>query len=313
MTDDPLVTVVIPTWNRSRLVAEAVASVVAQSYRNWELIVVDDGSTDDTIRCLESFAIPGLKIVRSAHIGHIGRLRNLGARNGKGAFIAFLDSDDLWYPAKLERQISALLRSDAGWSYTAYALMSEAGARIPLYSGKAPAISGHIIHALLREETGVCPCTLVVRRSLFEFIGGFCEDSRNPFRDDAEIALRLARYSEVLALPETLALIREHPGRMTRALAAPYEHSAVVYELFLRDEFERDLRLLARRRWAECLAKAGAERLQAGEYRASANLFWHALTKTGVTTCWLRAAAGGMRNRLRRMGSTGITPTAQRP
>ena len=108
--DGPLVTVIIPTWNRSRLVAEAVASVVAQSYGNWELIVVDDGSTDNTVDRLESFAIRGLKIVRTAHIGHIGRLRNLGAHAGQGTFLAFLDSDDLWCPAKLERQISALDR-----------------------------------------------------------------------------------------------------------------------------------------------------------------------------------------------------------
>lgn len=311
--DGPLVTVVIPTWNRSRLVAEAIASVIAQTYRNWELIVVDDGSTDDTLQRLQSFAVPRLRIVRSAHLGHIGRLRNLGARAGDGEFVAFLDSDDLWCPAKLERQISALLGSDAGWSYTEYALMSEAGARLPLRSGKAPAISGRILRALLRKETGVCPCTLIVRRPLFDAIGGFGEDGRIPYRDDMDIALRLARRSEVLALPEVLALIREHPGRMTRHMLAPYEHSAAVYELFLRGETDSDLCSLARQRWAECLANAGADRLEAGEYKTSAILFWSAFTKAGVTVGSLRAAARGMRNRLRRSRSTGIAPAAQRP
>jgi glycosyltransferase involved in cell wall biosynthesis len=306
LIDESRVTVVVPTWNRRRLVAEAVASVVAQSYRNWELVVVDDGSTDDTVRRLENFGLPNLKVVRSPHIGHLGRLRNLGVRAGGGEFVAFLDSDDLWCPTKLERQIAALRGSQAGWSYSEYALLSESGARMPLRSGRAPAISGHIVRALLKEETGVCPCTLVVRRSLFDAVGGFREDDRIPFRGDADIALRLARASETIALPETLALVREHARRMTRDIAAPHEHSAVVYELFLRDERDKDLRLLAQRGWARCLASAGAERMGIGEYRASVRLFSKALIEAGLTGNWLRAVARGARNRLGSIGSSRI-------
>jgi teichuronic acid biosynthesis glycosyltransferase TuaG len=309
--DGALVTVVIPTWNRSRLVAEAVASVVGQSYRYWELIVVDDGSTDDTIHRLESLAIPGLKIVRCAHVGHIGRLRNLGARSGTGEFIAFLDSDDLWCPTKLERQLSVLSHSGLDWSYTEYALISESGVKIPLRSGKVPAISGHIIRALLKEETGIHCDTLLVRRTLFDAIGGFCEDPRIPFRDDAEIVLRLARSSEVVAIPETLALVREHTGRATRGIATPNEQSAAVYELFLENESDRDLRTLARRRWASCLAGAGTDRLSMGEYKTSAGLFWKAFTVAGLSPDLMTAVARGIRNRLRR--SARITPAAQRP
>ena len=289
---------VVPTWNRCRSVAQAVASVVAQSYGNWELIVVDDGSTDNTVAELGRLAIPNLKLVRSPHIGHIGRLRNIGARAGSGEFVAFLDSDDLWCPTKLERQITTLCNSAAGWSYSEYALVSEVGARLPLRVGRAPAISGSILPALLREETGICPCTLVVRRSLFDALGGFCEDERIPYRDDAYFALRLARSSEAVAIPQVLALIREHPGRVSRHIAAPHEHSAVVYEFFLRDESDRELRLLAKRCWARCLARAGAERLEAGEYRASANLYRNALVHGGLTGAWFGAAARGLRSLL---------------
>jgi len=313
LINGPLVAVVIPTWNRCRMVAEAAASVVAQSYRNWELIVVDDGSDDDTVDHLGGLAIPNLKIVRSPHIGHIGRLRNLGVNAGRGEFVAFLDSDDRWCPTKLERQIAALCSSDAGWSYTEYALVSETGVPMSLRAGRAPAISGHIVRALLKEETGVCPCTLVVRRSLFDAVGGFCEDERNPYRGDSDIALRLARRSQAIAIPETLALIREHRGRMTRDLAAPHEHSAMVYELFLRDESDRGLRVLAQRGRARCLAAAAAARFEAGEYGTSANLFWIALKQAGLTGDWLRAAARGVRNRLRRASPHGASRTATRP
>lgn len=310
LRDDPLVTVVIPTWNRCRLVAEAVASVVVQGYRNRELIVVDDGSTDDTVRRLEEFGLPNLTIVRSPHTGHLGRLRNLGVRAGAGEFVAFLDSDDLWCPTKLERQMAALQGSRAGWSYCEYALVSETGRRLPLRSGKAPAISGRIVRALLTEETGVCPCTLVVRRTLYDAIGGFREDDRIPYRGDVDIALRLARNSEAIAVAETLALVREHSGRMTRDIATPHEHSAVVYELFLRDEPDKELRRLAKQGWAGCLAGAGAERLAMGEYRASANLFSKSLLAGGLTGRWLRAVARGVRNRLRRAGSGRIAAAA---
>ena len=284
MDENPLVTIVIPTWNRERLVEQAVASVVAQTYGNWELFVADDGSTDDTVDRLNRFALPHLHVVRSEHRGHIGRLRNLGAWAGSGELIAFLDSDDLWRPDKLEKQVRALRNSDAGWSYTEYALFADDGAEIPLRAGRAPAISGHIVCALLKEETCVCPCTLLVRRSLFAAIGGFSEHPRLFCRDDADIALRLARASEAIAIPEQLTLVREHAGRLTRTLDAPHEHSAVVYESFLRsggDGVSQTL-ALARARCARCLLAAGAQRLKAGQYRRAAALFWRALASGGL-------------------------------
>src|SRR5438105_38659 len=117
MDDNPLVTVVIPTWNREHLVPQAVASVVGQTYRNWELFVVDERSTDDTLGRLNRLALPNVHVLQCAHRGHIGRLRNFGAAAGRGELIAFLDSDDLWRPQKLEKQIRRLRDSRAGWSY----------------------------------------------------------------------------------------------------------------------------------------------------------------------------------------------------
>ncbi|HEY2446894.1 MAG TPA: glycosyltransferase family A protein [Rhizomicrobium sp.] len=299
MDNNPLVTVVIPTWNRERLVEQAVASVVAQSHANWELFVVDDGSTDDTVGRLERLALPNVRILRSAHLGHIGRLRNLGAATGRGEFIAFLDSDDLWRQRKLEIQLGAVRSAAADWSYTEYELLGENGLEIPLHSGRAPAISGNIVRALLQQETGVCPCTLLVRRSLFDAIGGFCEDPRMAYRDDAEFALRLARASEAIALPERLTLVREHDGRLTKTLNAPHEHSAFVYEFFLKVETSGELRRLARRRRAECLCAAGAQSLERGEYGKAAALFCRSLASGGPGCAYARAAARGIRARLR--------------
>ena len=275
MDDAGLVTVVIPTWNRAGLVEQAVASVVAQTYANWELVVVDDGSTDDTAGRLRRLALPNFRLVRTAHFGHLGKLRNLGAAAGRGAFLAFLDSDDLWRPEKLETQLCAMRKdARAGWSYTEYSLFGGDGGEMPLRSGRAPAISSDVLRALLKEETGICPCTLLVRRSLFEEIGGFSEEPRLAFRDDFEIVLRLAGASSVIAIPERLALVREHEGRLTKTLPYPHEHSAVPYEFFLARATDSELRRLARRRRADCLRKAGAQRLREGHFGYAAALFW---------------------------------------
>jgi glycosyltransferase involved in cell wall biosynthesis len=291
MNDNPLVTVVIPTWNREQLVQQAVASVAAQTYKNWELFVVDDGSTDGTTGRLCRLGLPNLHIVQSAHVAHIGRLRNLGANAGRGELIAFLDSDDLWRPEKLEKQIRAIQKAGTGWSYTEYSLVIDRDFELPLHCGRAPAISGNIVRALLQEETGVCPCTLLVRRSLFEAIEGFSENPRMAYRDDAEIALRLACASEVVALPERLTLVREHAGRLTKALPAPHEHSAAVYELFLHYNTSPDLKKLARERWIECLSRAAIQRMHSGEYGLAASLYWRMLAEGVLGGGLLRAVA----------------------
>lgn len=274
MDDRNLVTVVIPTWNRAQLVEEAIASVVEQTYANWELLVVDDGSSDDTAGRLGRRALPNLRVIQTAHLGHIGKLRNLGARAGTGAFIAFLDSDDLWLPKKLETQLHAMtMEPRAGWSYTEYSLFRDES-DIALRCGQAPALSGDVIYALLKQETGVCPCTLLVRRAFFEQIGGFSEDRRLAVRDDVDIALRMARASPAVAIAERLTRVREHEGRLTNTLSAAYEHSAAAYEFFLNSETDRELRRLARRRCADCFWSAGAQRLLDGEFGYAGTLLW---------------------------------------
>ncbi len=93
---DPTVTVVIPTFDRLVLLSEAVESVKAQTYDDWELLVVDDGSTDHTAEYVQAEQDQRIDLIRSAHRGNIGAVRNLGVSHARGRFVAFLDSDDLW-------------------------------------------------------------------------------------------------------------------------------------------------------------------------------------------------------------------------
>src|SRR6266487_2699709 len=103
---DPLVSVIIPTFNREAYLREAIESVFAQTYSNWELIVADDGSTDGTRAYLASVTDRRTHVIELEHCGTPARLRNTALARAQGTYVAFLDSDDLWAPEKLELQIN---------------------------------------------------------------------------------------------------------------------------------------------------------------------------------------------------------------
>lgn len=108
MNSSPIISIVLPTYNRANLISETIESVINQSYTNWELIVIDDGSTDDTQKVVTSFQDSRIHYYFIEHSANLGKVRNEGIRKATGEFIAFLDSDDLWKPHKLERQHSLL-------------------------------------------------------------------------------------------------------------------------------------------------------------------------------------------------------------
>ncbi|MGH7451509.1 MAG: glycosyltransferase family 2 protein, partial [bacterium] len=115
----PLVSVIIPTFNRLKYLKEAVASVFAQTYAHWELIVVDDGSTDDTLHYVSTLDDPRVRLVSETHSGNPARMRNVGVAHARGEYVAFLDSDDLWESDKLAVQLE-YLHTCRGyrWCYT---------------------------------------------------------------------------------------------------------------------------------------------------------------------------------------------------
>jgi glycosyltransferase involved in cell wall biosynthesis len=130
-----MVTVVIPTYNRVALVQQAIASVIAQTYRNWELIIVDDGSDDGTPGAIIAMNDPRIKLLTKPHVGNIALLRNIGVNEGSGEWLAFLDSDDIWIPRKLEIQLFFLLQEGKRWGYGGSELMNDDMQTIPNKAG----------------------------------------------------------------------------------------------------------------------------------------------------------------------------------
>ena len=184
----PLVSVVIPTYNRVRLVQEAVASVLAQSYRPLELIVVDDGSTDATGDALAGRS--EVCVLRQPHTGMPGQARNAGARLARGEYLAFLDSDDLWQRHKLERQVAAATAAGAAIWHTRERWMRSG--RVISQRSQRHRRSGDLFPDSLRKCV-IGPSTVLLHRAVFEQAGGFREDLE--IAEDYELWLRLtARY-----------------------------------------------------------------------------------------------------------------------
>jgi len=301
-SDPPLVTVVIPTHDRLPLLDEAIDSVLAQTYPRWELVVVDDGSADGTVEHLRARGDARVRVIASPRLGHPGRVRNLGIAAAAGELVAFLDSDDVWLPGKLAAQVTALRESRARWCYTGYELMDEARRTIPFRAGHAATPSGRVVRELLEMRMGVDISTLVVERALLAEAGAFTDDPEVRYRQDLELVLRLALRAEAVGVPDVLARVRHHPGRLTAKLRHAHEHTARVYDAFLAHGPPPELARAARRVRAAVLADAGAERLGHGDYAVAARMFVRALLGGARPDRWARSIARGARDRLRRGG-----------
>jgi len=212
MAQRPLVSAIIPTYNNAALVAEAVDSALAQTYRPLEVIVVDDGSTDDTAARLAAYG-ERIRVVRIEHAGP-AVARNAGIRAARGEFIAFLDSDDLWLPEKVARSAAPLL-ADArvGVVYTGtrvYDLTVGREQRVPCYD-----LSGRIHREVFLECRGVSTSTIITRRICLDDVGLFDETLLRA--QDWDLFIRLAERYDFRFVPETLTIRRVHGGSLSVA------------------------------------------------------------------------------------------------
>lgn len=125
----PLVSVIMPCYNMERFVTDTILSVIHQTFADWELLIVDDASTDGTVALVEALAGQDKRIDFSVNPKHAGiaPTRNSCIKKAKGRFFAFLDADDIWHPEKLERQLQFMLDRHIGFSYTSYDLIDENG------------------------------------------------------------------------------------------------------------------------------------------------------------------------------------------
>jgi glycosyltransferase involved in cell wall biosynthesis len=239
--------VVLPTYNRLALLQGAVASVLAQDFRDWELIVVDDGSEDGTQAWLASLDDPRVIVLAREHCGIPARVRNEGLRLARGDYIAFLDSDDLWLMNKLRCQLDALEADpDARWSYTNSVLIDAAGVELDRARFKRwVPVSGSITESLIIHDAMVSLPTVMVERRLLEGVGEFDESLR--YCEDFDLWLRLADEARVIAVPTPLSCIRIHVESNTWGCAEVTATFARVYERYGSRHRSKKVRRLSRR------------------------------------------------------------------
>ena len=212
MNSTPLVSVVIPTYNRLAFLTEAVQTVLAQTFTDYELIVVDDGSTDRTAAMVQGVADPRVTLVSLPHVGSPARARNAGIRRARGRYVAFLDSDDLWDPSKLLDQLAALAgRPECRWCTTGVRIVDETGAPHPRWRTHPPPPEGWIFEPLVWRQVGMSTSTILVERALLLEVGGF--DETFVAGEDYDLCVRLALRSPIARVLEPRVRGRIHAGQ----------------------------------------------------------------------------------------------------
>ena len=257
----PAVSIVLPTFNRLKYLRPAVDSVFAQTFTDWELIVADDGSEEETAAYLEGLANrPRVKLLRLPHTGSPGAVRNAAWREARGEYIAFLDSDDVWLPEKLTSQIASLQsHPERGWSHTAFAVIDDSGKLLTgVRARRWPAADGWILDRLIKMETVIAIPSVVVRRRLLERVGGF--DLKQRMCEDYDLWLRLAALSEIDGVRETLLLVRSHAEHFHKDPIV-FEDRGRALEKMLAACTDRSLHAMLRRERAK--VAAGLARSQA--------------------------------------------------
>jgi glycosyltransferase involved in cell wall biosynthesis len=261
-----LVSVIIPSYNMGRYLPKSVASVLGQTYSNFEVIIVDDGSSDDTQEVVRQWDNePRVRVHRQAN-GGLSHARNQGIAHSSGPFIALLDADDIWLPQKLSRQMLLFRdRPQVGVVFSGYERMDDQEQFLPMgptamYRGK---VSGRLF-----IENFVPASSAVVRRECFERCGGFDVELRTG--EDYEMWLRLSAKSEFDFVPEPLMRYRIWGGQMSRDYRGRYETAIRVMQRFLdRNPGVVDNRL-ASEAWAHTYTGRGNATLWRGNDRGGA-------------------------------------------
>lgn len=218
--DAPTVSVVIPAYNAAWCVRKAIDSVLAQDFRDRELIVVNDGSTDGTLAVLRTYG-NAIRVLDQRN-GGMSNARNTGIRAARGEFLAFLDSDDCWLPGKLSSQVELLRkRPDLGFCSCAARVEDMDGLVLNLW--ECPAWQGSFLVHLFgsgADVPGSCSAVLA-RRELVLQVGAFDETLRGA--EDPDLWIRLAAVSGYACLPEPGVVVLRRPGSVSRNLEAMRE------------------------------------------------------------------------------------------
>lgn len=281
----PMVSIILPVFNRLHYLRAAVDSVLAQTFRDWELIIADDDSGAETkqyMRAISMSAGARIKVLWLKHIGNPDAVRNIALREARAPYVAFLDSDDVWLPRKLQAQLECMRSCETReWSYTRCLFIDGSGRA--LTGGPAltyPKVTdGWILESLLAGEAAVVQSSFMATRQALAAVGGYPQDMAG--MGDYELFVRLALRSEIAFVDEPLVLLRHHAEHYFQDDALALTHLRYFFEKMQRLQVVPHMETLVRRRRAEVSAtlargySASGRRLRAlTTIAASARYSW---------------------------------------
>ena len=255
MNNSPLVSIVIPTYNHAPMLQRALTTVVEQTYQNWNAIVVNNFSTDNTLEVVAAFNDPRIQCVNFRNHGVIGASRNEGIALATGQYLAFLDSDDTWFPTKLEKCVEILESGSDLVCHAEYWIDESGKSRLVAYGPSEAATH----HNLIYKGNRISTSATVVRTALLKEVHGFDVAPELISTEDYDLWIRLAAKSDKFAfLSEPLGEYHRHDNNVSANIE---KHLAAELAL-LEKHFSANTRfenMIARRR-RKALAYYGAGR-----------------------------------------------------
>lgn len=305
----PAVSIIVPTFNRLEYLRRTLASVFQQTFRDWELLIADDGSDIDTRAYLQTLEDPPrVRVLWLPHSGRPSVARNAALRAAEGEYVAFLDSDDLWTPTKLQVQVDSLRRHiDCRWGYTRFVLVDASGRPTEWQRTRNwPTPVGWILDRLARSETVIAVPSVIVSRELLEQVGGF--DESLVMCEDFDLWLRLAARSQVDAIDEPCTLVTRHAQHSGNELSS-FEDCERVFEKLRQTRGTEHLHAILREKSAEVAIGIARSHVASGNRTralstllANAPRFWR----------HLRWWTGALRTTARALAPTAIIGLARR-
>lgn len=218
MADSPLVSVVMPAYNARRYVAEAVESVLAQTFADFEFLIVDDGSTDDTAAILKEFAARDRRIeVITQPNGGVGAALNAGLARARGRYIARMDSDDICLPLRFEKQVEYLERTPDCVLVGSRVMIIDSDGTSLFEMDSVQLAHEKIDELLMQARWSIVHPSIMMRTEIVRRVGGYNNDLVPV--EDHDLFLRLAEVGKLANLPEVLLKYRKHAMNSVRVLA----------------------------------------------------------------------------------------------
>lgn len=213
---NPLISIVIPSFNHDRFIKKAIESVINQTYKNWELVIVDNNSTDNTDDILKCFDLPNIKVLKINNGGIIALSRNMGIKHSNGEWVAFLDSDDEWFVNKLQTCIDQI-EKDVDILFHDLKILKNAPSLFSKKIMKGRFYKKPVLLNLLLNGSKINNSSVVIRKNMLEQIGYISIEKKIVASEDFNTWLKIAKISNGFKyIPKVLGLYRMHDSGISR-------------------------------------------------------------------------------------------------